>query len=222
MDLFPGVGILAVARNTDGTGTPFAMFGNPVRAGKKEGDRVMDAGPQPSRILEIPPDQWSDEQKAGIEALIGGRGRLLTPYKIWLYSPPLMRAMERLGTFLNKQSSLSEREVELGIVLIAHHWMGEYVFRAHVRRCLELGYPRATMDAIRERAIPHFDSDRERAIYEIAKVAAEPGPGPDAVFDRAVAALGRAGLAELLALLGYYSAVAIAMKLHRVPLPAIP
>jgi 4-carboxymuconolactone decarboxylase len=45
------------------------------------------------------------------------------------------------------------------------------------------------------------------------------GAGPDDVFERATKALGRNGVAEVLALLGYYSAVAMAMKLHRVPLP---
>ena len=177
-----------------------------------------DAGP--SRILDIPPDKLTDEQKAGVDAVIGGRGRLLTPYRIWLYSPKVMRAMETLGTYLNKAGSLSEREVELGIVLIAHHWHGEYVFAAHVKRLKELGVPDAIMDAIRRGAVPDLTDPRERVIYDVAKAAEQPGPGSDALFERATKVLGRNGLAELLALLGYYSAVAMAMKLHRVPVPA--
>ena len=46
--------------------------------------------------------------------------------------------METLGTFLNKAGSLTEREVELGIVLIAHHWKGDYVYR---RACEDLPRP---------------------------------------------------------------------------------
>lgn len=174
----------------------------------------------PSRILEIAPGELTDEQKAGLEALIKGRGRILAPYKVWLHSPELLRAMEQLGTFLNKHSSLSEREIELAICLIALHWAGEYVFAAHAARCLALGYSPAVIEAIRNGAIPELSSPRERAIYEIAIQAAKPGPGPDELFDRALAALGRNGLAELICLLGYYSAVSIAMKLHRVPIKA--
>ena len=48
----------------------------------------------------------------------------------------------------------------------------------------------------------------------------EPGAGSDEVFDRAERLLGRNGIAEVVALLGYYSSVAMAVKLHRVPLPA--
>jgi hypothetical protein len=43
---------------------------------------------------------------------------------------------------------------------------------------------------------------------------------PDEVFARAERLLGRNGIAEVLALLGYYSSVAMGVKLHRVPLPA--
>ena len=127
--------------------------------------------------------------------------------------------MEQLGTFLNKAGSLSEREVELGIVLIAHHWKGEYVYAAHVKRCLELGVPQAVIDAIRADKEPDFATPRERSIYDLAKMGERAGAGPDEAFDRAVKNLGRTGVAEVLALLGYYSAVAMAMKLHRVPIP---
>ncbi|HXS40816.1 MAG TPA: hypothetical protein VN766_11575 [Stellaceae bacterium] len=179
---------------------------------------MSDTGP--ARILEIPPGELSPEQKAGIEAVIGGRGRLLTPYKIWLYSPPLMRALETLGTFLNKACSLSEREVELCITLTAHHWHGAYVETVHARRLKELGVPEAALRAIADGKDPDFREPRERAIHELAKAAEKPGAGEDAMFERATKALGRNGLAEVLALFGYYSAVAIAMKLHRVPIPA--
>jgi 4-carboxymuconolactone decarboxylase len=179
---------------------------------------MSDAGPV--RILEIPPEQLTPAQKAGIEAVIGGRGRLLTPYKIWLHSPTLMRALETLGTFLNKACSLSEREVELCITLTAHHWHGTYVETVHAKRLKELGVPEAALRAISAGKDPDFHEPRERAIYELAKAAEAPGPGADAMFERAEKALGRNGLAEVLALFGYYSAVAIAMKLHRVPVPA--
>lgn len=179
---------------------------------------MSDAGP--ARILEISPEKLTPAQKAGIEAVIGGRGRLLTPYKVWLHSPTLMRALETLGTFLNKACTLSEREVELGIVLVAHHWHGEYVFAAHVKRLRELGVAEPVFDAIRRGVTPDLTDARERAIYDLFKVAEAKGAGPDEVFERATKVLGRDGLAEALALFGYYSAVAIAMKLHRVPIPA--
>lgn len=170
-----------------------------------------------SRIKEIPQDEMTAEQTKVFADLVAGRGKLLAPYKIWIHSPKLAAAMERIGTFLNKAGSLSTREVELIICIIANHWQGEYVWTAHVRICRELGYPQSVFDAIRAGQTPVLDAPRERAIYDLATIAMAPGGGSDEVFARAEQLLGREGIAEVLVLLGYYSAVAMGMKLHRVP-----
>lgn len=172
-----------------------------------------------SRIQEIPEEKLTPEQAQVFKDLVAGRGRLLTPYKIWIHSPKLAAAMERTGTFLNKASSLTEREVELVICLIAHHWKGAYVFAAHEKRCLELGYPKAAIDAIRADKAPDLPDRRERAVFETATIAMSPGAGSDEAFDRCASVLGHTGVAEVIALLGYYSAVAMAMKTYRVPIP---
>ena len=44
---------------------------------------------EPVRILEIPEDELSPAQKKVFDDLVAGRGRLLTPYKIWIHSPEL-------------------------------------------------------------------------------------------------------------------------------------
>ena len=174
---------------------------------------------EPIRIKEIPENELTPDQAQVFKDLVAGRGRLLTPYKIWIHSPKLAAALETIGTFLNKKGSLSEREVELVICIIANHWRGEYVWAAHVKRCLELGYPPTVFDAIRAGQTPAFDNERERAIYDLTAICMAPGGGPDEVFDRAEKLLGRNGIAEVVGLLGYYSAVSMGMKLHRVPLP---
>jgi 4-carboxymuconolactone decarboxylase len=174
----------------------------------------------PVRIKDIPETELTAEQAQVFRNLVAGRGRLLAPYRIWIHSPKLAAALETVGTFLNKQSSLSEREVELVICIIANHWKGEYVWTVHTRTCVRLGIPHSVFDAIRAGGDPQLDDERERAVYELTQVAMAPGAGPDEVFDRAERLLGRNGIAEVLALLGYYSAVAMAVKLHRVPVPA--
>lgn len=176
--------------------------------------------PDPARIKDIPENALTPEQAKVFKDLVAGRGRLLTPYRIWIHSPQLASALETLGTFLNKKSSLSEREVELVICIIANHWKGEYVWTVHTRTCVALGFSQSVFDAIRAGREPALDNERERTIYELTQAAMQPGPGSDEVFDRAERVLGRNGIAEVLALLGYYSAVAMAVKLHRVPLPA--
>ena len=173
----------------------------------------------PSRIRDIPEDQLSPAQKAAIEAVLGGRGRIPGPYRIWLHSPIMMQRLERLGTFLVNKSSLTKREQELAIVCIAHHWHGNYVFTVHARVAREQGVPDSAIEDIRAGRVPSLSDPREAAVVEIALTSADRDPASDAVFARAIAALGEESLADLLVFLGYYSAVAMAMKLHRVPVP---
>ena len=176
--------------------------------------------PEPVRIKDIPENELTPEQAKVFKDLVAGRGKLLTPYRIWIHSPRLAAALETIGTFLNKKSSLSEREVELVICIAANHWKGEYVWTVHVRTCVKLGIPQSVFDAIRAGQDPVLDNERERTVYDLTKIAMAPGAGSDEVFARAERVLGRNGIAEVVALLGYYSSVAMGVKLHRVPVPA--
>ena len=176
--------------------------------------------PEPVRIKDIPENELTPDQAKVFKDLVAGRGRLLTPYRIWIHSPKLAAALETIGTFLNKKGSLSEREVELVICIISNHWKGEYVWTVHTRTAVKLGFPQSVFDAIRAGQDPVLDDERERAVYDLAKIAMQPGGGSDEVFSRAERILGRNGIAEVLALLGYYSSVAMGVKLHRVPVPA--
>src|SRR3954453_20485332 len=101
-----------------------------------------------NRLVELPPEQQTPEQKNVFEQLVAGRGRILGPYKVWIHSPTIASGMEHIGTFLNKRSSLSTREVEIGILVIARHWRSEYVLRAHVRDGKKAGLSQEVIDAL--------------------------------------------------------------------------
>ena len=62
--------------------------------------------PEPVRIKDIPENELTLEQAKVFKDLVAGRGRLLTPYRIWIHSPRLAAALETIGTFLNKKGSL--------------------------------------------------------------------------------------------------------------------
>src|SRR5438874_2913197 len=104
--------------------------------------------PPMNRIAEIAPDALTPEQAKVFDQLTAGRGRILTPYKVWIHSPTVASGMEHIGTFLNKRSSLSPREVEIGILVIARHWQGHYVMQAHVREGKKVGLTQKVIDAI--------------------------------------------------------------------------
>ena len=172
-----------------------------------------------SRLLEIPADKLTPEQSTVFEQLTAGRGRILGPYKIWIHSPKVASGMEQIGTFLNKRSSLSRREVEIGILVIANHWNAEYVKQAHIREGKAAGLTQETIDAILAGGNPKLADAHEHAVYKFATALVKQTKLPDADFAEIEAAIGRAGVAEVLVLLGYYTSVALGMKVHEVPIP---
>jgi 4-carboxymuconolactone decarboxylase len=172
-----------------------------------------------NRTLEIPPDKLTAEQKAVFDRLTAGRGRILGPYKVWIHSPTVAGGMEQVGTFLNKHSSLSTREVEIGILVIAQHWKGDYVKAAHVRAGLAAGLSQQAIDAILAGADPGLTDAHERAVHRFVSALVGGVRLSDAEFAAIETAIGREGIAEVLVLLGYYTSVALAMKVHEVPIP---
>ena len=101
-----------------------------------------------NRLVELPPEQQTPEQKRVFEQLVAGRGRILGPYKIWIHSPTVASGMEHIGTYLNKKGSLSEREVEIGILVIAQHWDADYVRQAHIKMGKQVGLTQEIIDAV--------------------------------------------------------------------------
>ena len=174
----------------------------------------------PARYEDIPEDKLSDSQKEVLQKVAAGRGRVPTPFKVWLHSEKLSHAIEHLGTMLNKQSTLTEREFELAIVLIAQHWESPFVIESHIRFLRNTGFPEPVLQQLAARQKPDLETEREQAIYDVFKAFDRKEIASDAVFAHAVKVLGRDGLAELIAFLGYYTAVAMAMKIHRQPMPA--
>ena len=68
-----------------------------------------------SRIKDIPPEQMTPEQTELFNEVTQGRGYVLTPFKIWIYSPDVAAGMEKLGASVTKGLSLTKRESEIAI-----------------------------------------------------------------------------------------------------------
>ncbi len=171
------------------------------------------------RIEDIAPDAMTQAQKTVFDQLVAGRGRILAPYRVWIHSPDVASRMESLGTYLNKRSTLSTREVEIGILVIAAHWRSPYVINAHIREGMAAGLTREQVDAILAGRDPRLVDPHEKAVHAFASEVVGGDKLSDARFAELTKALGRDSQAELLVLLGYYTSVALAMKVHDMPVP---
>jgi 4-carboxymuconolactone decarboxylase len=93
------------------------------------------------------------------------------------------------------------------------------VRQAHIRAGLAAGLPQETIDAVLAGRDPKLADPHERAMHRFVTALVAGTKLPEAEFAEIEKTLGRAGIAETLVLLGYYTSVAMAMKVHEVPVP---
>jgi 4-carboxymuconolactone decarboxylase len=158
-------------------------------------------------------------QREGYRFLVEGpRGRLPGPYKVWVHNPKLVHAAAPIGQhFTPGQSSLSEREREIAVLVITSRWHSAYPTAAHEKRGLEVGLPAATVEAIVAGLPASFTDAREQAVYEISMALAAGRLVPQGLYDRAVKALGHESITDVIVLMGYYTAVSLTMNFYAVP-----
>jgi len=171
------------------------------------------------RYVELPIDKMTDEQRAGYRHLVDGpRGRLPGPYKVWVHNPRLVHAASPLGThFTPGQSSLTEREREIAVVVITSAWNSDYPNAAHEKRGKEVGLPADAVEAIVGGRPTSFTDPKEQCVYEVSLALATNRIIPQGLYERAVSVLGHEQITDMIVLMGYYTAVSLTMNFYAVP-----
>ncbi len=178
----------------------------------------MSDTPTFGRYAEIPVDRMTPEQQGGYDFLVAGRGRLPGPYKVWVHNPKLVHAAAPLGEhFMPAQSSLSEREREIAVLVITSKWHSAYPNAAHEKRGKEVGLPAAAVEAIVAGLPTSFPDKREQAVYEVAMALAGERLVPQGLYERAVTVLGHVSITDMIVLMGYYTCVSLTMNFYAVP-----
>ncbi|CAG9259219.1 carboxymuconolactone decarboxylase [Paraburkholderia caribensis] len=167
-----------------------------------------------NRLERIDPDKATGEQKKVIARLGEGRGRIPTPFNIWLHNPNLAEGMEIIGTHVDHSPVLTEAESEVAILSTAVFWNAAYVIANHKRHALKSGVPEAVVAAILEKRRPEAGGDRFGLICDAVCDILAGGAIDDTRFARYDAALGRAVIAELLITVGYFTSISLGMTLH--------
>src|ERR1700744_2919347 len=112
------------------------------------------------RLARIDAQQATQEQQRVIARLGEGRGRIPTPFNIWLHNPHLAEGMEIIGTRIDHSPVLSEVESEVAILSTAVFWNAPYVIANHRRHALKAGMPEAVVSAILEKRRPEAGDGR--------------------------------------------------------------
>jgi 4-carboxymuconolactone decarboxylase len=171
--------------------------------------------------IELTPEaqRTPEEQAVCQEAISGIRGRVPAPMIAWLKNPELARRGQKLGELLRYQTTLEPRLSELAILVTARHWTAHYEWTVHKRDGLKAGMDPAVVDAIAERRTPVLRDAAEQAVYDVSITLLATRRVPDALYRRAVEALGERGMVELVGILGYYALVAMTLNVFEIGLP---
>ena len=166
-------------------------------------------------------DDMKPEQRAVYAQTVAGRrGSVPANVLVWLHSPDLAARAQKLGELVRYDTKLPPRHSELAILVVARHWSAHYEWAIHAAEATRAGVPDSVIDAIREKRQPSFDDGPSRAIFDFTAALVSTGRVPDDLYKAAASELGVRPLVELVALIGYYTMVALTLNAFQIPAPA--
>ena len=172
------------------------------------------------RYIPPPADELSKDQQRVADAITGGlRGEIPGPLHMWLLRPELADRAQCLGEYARYQTCLPAALSEIAILTVARHWDSEFEWHAHKTIALDAGVPEETIESIRNRRGPKWETTEQAIVHEFSKTLLEERRVGDDLFERAIETIGWEGLVDLVGILGYYSLISMTINVFDVPLP---
>lgn len=176
-----------------------------------------------SRLPDLRREDLSPEQAALFDAIAStprGPGMALEgPFGVWMHSPVIGDAAQRLGEQVRYRSALPPRLSELAILVCARHWRADFEWHVHAPIAVRAGIAEAAVAAIRSGAEPEFAQEDEALVHAFAAALLGTSRVPEDLYARATAMLGERAVVDLTLLVGYYSLVALSLNAFEVEAP---
>ena len=148
-------------------------------------------------------------------ALTADDGSLNGPFNAFLLAPGIARSLQSLGAAVRYETNLTARERELSILIAAAHWNSIFEQQSHEAVGRAAGLSESELAEIRDGSIPNLADPREQTIASTVFALAN-GDLDDEQWARAAEHLGRSTIFELSTLVGYYSTLALQLRVFRV------
>jgi 4-carboxymuconolactone decarboxylase len=182
----------------------------------------------PPRIHPRPPHDLTDEQRVLYNTIVGGPraagpqhfaltapdGSLRGPFDALLLSPSVGAALQEVGAALRYRTALTDRSREIGILLVAARWDSAFERESHEPIGRAAGLTDAELAAIREQDVAAFGGEEDVVARTV--LALLDGDLDEEQWAEASGVLGDAVVFELTTLVGYYSTLALQLRVFRV------
>jgi 4-carboxymuconolactone decarboxylase len=173
------------------------------------------------RLRPIPPDEWTDAQRAAAQEIVNGpRGALYGPFVPLLRSPELMGYAQRLGEYLRYRSAIGVRLSELAILVTAREWDQQVEWAIHAPIAQQVGITADVIGAIARRQRPAAMLVDEAVVYDFCIELHRDKRVSDRVYNDALALFGEQGVVDLMGVNGYYTFLAMVMNTAQTEAPA--
>jgi 4-carboxymuconolactone decarboxylase len=178
------------------------------------------------RLAGLLPKQLTPEQQELYGAIAGGRraqgpqlfplvdevGCLRGPFNAMLLSPPLGGPLQAVGAAVRYAGQLTDRERELAILTVAHRWASHFEWSSHEAVARHSGLSGEEIEAAKSGIAPPLADRREAAVVAWTRQLANAWTADDTAYDSAQDVLGLAIMYELTVLVGYYSTLALQLR----------
>jgi len=171
-----------------------------------------------ARLDPLPMEELTPEQKA-LHAVLGGtrKGRVSGPFAIWLRTPAIADAANKLTLALREGGKVEKRIYELIVLIVTRHCSARYAWASHEGAAAVAGISPDVIEAIRHRRKPELKKDDERLVYEAVTEILERGPLSQPTYDRMLKEFGLDLTIEIFTIAGLYSMVSTVLNGFDVP-----
>ena len=142
------------------------------------------------------------------------------PFAAWMHAPQLGELAQRLGAHCRYNKAVPPRLSEFAILCTARMWRAQYEWYAHAPIAARAGVKPKTIADIRAGREPKSAPKDERAIYAFVQELYRTRRVSDRTYKRVHTFLGDSAMVELVAILGYYTLVAMTLDVFRMMPPA--
>ncbi|MEK9930624.1 MAG: carboxymuconolactone decarboxylase family protein [Rhodospirillaceae bacterium] len=166
-------------------------------------------------------DDLSSEQKALRDLIMKQRstGEARGPFGILLHAPDLGSRVADFVNYLLSDTRLSHRLKELAIITVARRYTAQYEWWIHARRAERHGLEEEIIEAIFEGSKPTFADKEGDVVHEVASALASDGQMGDELYQKAEGLFGKAGMVELVTIIGLYMMIAVFLNAFQVDVP---
>jgi 4-carboxymuconolactone decarboxylase len=171
-----------------------------------------------NRLVEIASDQYDADQKRMADTFQRVIGQPIRgPFALWLGVPHVGVGTTEMFEGFRKRGKVDRRLDELATLIVARHFSAEFAFVTHEKVGVKMGLAPETVEAIRKKEKPNLVKDDEKLVYEVATTLLATNRLPDALYQRAVDAMGREWLLELVTGMGFFAMISMTLNAFEMP-----